>query len=267
MRISHQMLHNQSTQRIEQNMVRMTETFAQASSGKKSQRPSDAPGETVQSMKLKHQLADLEQYKKNQGQAELFLDEVDNKLQSMSGIMQRINELGVQANNDALFEGERDIINNELTELTTELQSIVNFEVNGEALFSKDQPKVIQVAKGTSLEVTLPIDNAIGDLFTTLADMKSNLSSNQYIDLDALKAATDQITDVLAVAGARKNRLESIQNRLEDTKLEQTKKLSSIEGVDMAEVLTRLKSEEATYQAGLAATSRLYSASLVDYLK
>ncbi|MEF3359633.1 flagellin, partial [Campylobacter jejuni] len=74
MRISHQMLHNQSTQRLQQSSVRMSDTFEQASSGKKLLRPSDSPHGAVHAMKLKQQLGEMEQYKANQSQSALFLD-------------------------------------------------------------------------------------------------------------------------------------------------------------------------------------------------
>jgi len=271
MRISHQMLHNQSTQRLQQNAVRMADTFAQASSGKKILRPSDAPQATVSAMKVKQQLADMEQFKTNHDQSALLLDEADNKLQSMSSILQRVSELGVQANNDTLGDSDRLTIKNEVAELTRELRTIANSQVNGEALFpATGNPKQILAAKGTALEVTFPATLAFGEadeLFTTLESMASKLTSNEIVDLDSLKQSTDRLSDALAIVGARKNRLESIQNRMEDTRVEQTKILSQLEDVDFAEVLTKLKSEEAVYQAALSATSKLFTASLVDYLR
>lgn len=271
MRISHQMLHNQSTQRLQQSSVRMADTFAQASSGKKLLRPSDSPHGTVQAMKLKQQLGEMEQYKTNQSQSALFLDEVDNKLQNMSRILQRVQELGVQANNDVMFSGERDVIQNELAELTKELQSLASSDINGEKLFPQvGAEKQIIVGKGVAVEVTLtamtPFGGADG-LFATVSEMSAKLAANEHVDLDGLQTSFDRLTDALAVVGARKNRLDSIQGRMEDSKLENTKMLSKIEDVDFAEILTKLKSEEAVYQAGLSATSKLFTSSLVDYLR
>ncbi|OZS78403.1 hypothetical protein CF394_06500 [Tetzosporium hominis] len=271
MRISHQMLHNQSTQRLQQSSVKMSDTFEQASSGKKLLRPSDSPHGAVHAMKLKQQLGEMEQYKANQSQSALFLDEVDNKLQNMSRILQRVQELGVQSNNDVMFSGERDIIQNELTELTKELQSLSSSEINGELLFPQDgTEKQIVVGKGTVVSVTLSAELPFGGddgLFSTLQEMSSRLEANEHVDLEALQTSYDRVADAMSVVGARKNRLDSIQGRMEDSKLEHTKMLSKIEDVDYAEILTKLKSEEAVYQAGLSATSKLFTASLVDYLR
>lgn len=271
MRISHQMLHNQSTQRLQQSSVKMSDTFEQASSGKKLLRPSDSPHGAVHAMKLKQQLGEMEQYKANQSQSALFLDEVDNKLQNMSRILQRVQELGVQSNNDVMFSGERDIIQNELTELTKELQSLSSSEINGELLFPQNgTEKQIVVGKGTVVSVTLSAELPFGGddgLFSTLQEMSSRLEANEHVDLEALQTSYDRVADAMSVVGARKNRLDSIQGRMEDSKLEHTKMLSKIEDVDYAEILTKLKSEEAVYQAGLSATSKLFTASLVDYLR
>ncbi len=271
MRISHQMLHNQSTQRLQQSSVRMSDTFEQASSGKKLLRPSDSPHGAVHAMKLKQQLGEMEQYNANQSQSALFLDEVDNKLQNMSRILQRVQELGVQSNNDVMFSGERDIIQNELTELTKELQSLSSSEINGELLFPQNgTEKKIVVGKGTVVSVTLSAELPFGGddgLFSTLQEMSSRLEANEHVDLEALQTSYDRVADAMSVVGARKNRLDSIQGRMEDSKLEHTKMLSKIEDVNYAEILTKLKSEEAVYQAGLSATSKLFTASLVDYLR
>lgn len=271
MRISHQMLYNQSTQRLQQSSVRMSDTFEQASSGKKLLRPSDSPHGAVHAMKLKQQLGEMEQYNANQSQSALFLDEVDNKLQNMSRILQRVQELGVQSNNDVMFSGERDIIQNELTELTKELQSLSSSEINGELLFPQNgTEKQIVVGKGTVVSVTLSAELPFGGddgLFSTLQEMSSRLKANEHVDLEALQTSYDRVADAMSVVGARKNRLDSIQGRMEDSKLEHTKMLSKIEDVNYAEILTKLKSEEAVYQAGLSATSKLFTASLVDYLR
>lgn len=278
MRISHQMLHNQTINRIQQNASRMAETYEQAASGKKVVRASESPQATVDAMKLHGQLAEMEQFKANQDKGALFLDELDSKLQNMSSILQRINELGIQANSDVMFDGERDVINKELKELTEELKSIASTQIQGEDLFSANltDTKKVVAARGTIVDVTIPKEIAIGttdvgnntkDLFDMLADMKTALDNNEHVDLGQIKDASDRVADALALTGARKNRLDSIQNRMEDSKIEQKALLSKVEDIDFAEVLTKLKSEEAVYQASLSATSKLFTTSLVDYLR
>lgn len=282
MRVSHQMLHNQSVQRIQQNAVRMAGTYEQASSGKKVVRPSDSPQAAVQAMKLHGQLAEMEQFKSNQDQGALFLTEVDATLQQMSSILQRVNELGVQANSDVLFNQDRAVVASELDELMKELTSLASTDIQGEYLFTgadavglaegqdASTAKQILAARGIKIEVTLSADLVFGknnEMMETLNEMKSSLLANAHVDLDAIKSVSDRVADALAISGARKNRLDTIQNRMEDVKVEQKAMLSKVEDVDFAEILTKLKSEEAVYQASLAATSKLYSTSLVDYLR
>ncbi|MFC4355273.1 flagellin [Chryseomicrobium palamuruense] len=282
MRISHQMLHNQTINRMQQNASRMAETYEQAASGKKVVRASDSPQAAVDAMKLHGQLAEMEQFKANQDKGVLFMDELDSKLQNMSSILQRINELGIQANSDVLFNGERDLLNKELGELTEELKSIASHSIQGEFLFTgsaatglapgqeTSPAKHILAARGTAVEVSIPAETVFGpnnELFDMLSTMKTALDNNEHVDLGAIKESSDRVADALALTGARKNRLDSIQNRMEDSKIEQKALLSKVEDIDFAEVLTKLKSEEAVYQASLAATSKLYTTSLVDYLR
>lgn len=282
MRISHQMLHNQTINRMQQNASRMAETYEQAASGKKVVRASDSPQSAVDAMKLHGQLAEMEQFKANQDKGALFLEELDSKLQNMSSILQRVNELGIQANSDVLFNGERDLINKELGELTEELKSIASHHINGEFLFTGaaatgladgqdvSTPKHVVAARGTIVEVNISAETVLGpnnQLFDMLGKMKSALDNNEHVDLGLIKESSDRVADALALTGARKNRLDSIQNRMEDSKIEQKALLSKVEDIDFAEVLTKLKSEEAVYQASLSATSKLFTTSLVDYLR
>ncbi len=57
--------------------------------------------------------------------------------------------------------------------------------------------------------------------------------------------------------GAKVNRMKLVVNRLEDDYLNFNKLLSQTEDADMAEVITRLKSEENVYMAALAGGARI----------
>ncbi|MEA1962364.1 MAG: flagellar hook-associated protein FlgL [Bacillota bacterium] len=88
--------------------------------------------------------------------------------------------------------------------------------------------------------------------------------SNKLGNLD------DKIDEILyrrSTIGARINRLELQQSRLDSTQISFTGLLSQNEDVDMAEVITQLKMQENVYRASLSAGARIIQPSLVDFLR
>ena len=78
-----------------------------------------------------------------------------------------------------------------------------------------------------------------------------------YID-DTNVAVTDN--------GTRRSRLELIQNRLMNQKATFKDLQSANEDVDVTEVAVQLKSSELTYEAALAATSKIMQTNLMNYI-
>ncbi|RCW44817.1 flagellar hook-associated protein FlgL [Paenibacillus prosopidis] len=70
-----------------------------------------------------------------------------------------------------------------------------------------------------------------------------------------------------AEVGARMNRVEIIENRLNDINLNLQTMQSKTEDADMAEVITNMKMEENVYQASLSVGAQLIRPSLVDFLR
>ncbi|MGM0884189.1 MAG: flagellar hook-associated protein FlgL [Bacillota bacterium] len=70
-----------------------------------------------------------------------------------------------------------------------------------------------------------------------------------------------------AEIGARLNRMELVQNRLNDIDINLQTMSSKTEDADMAEVITNLKMEENVYQASLSVGAQLIRPSLVDFLR
>ncbi len=67
--------------------------------------------------------------------------------------------------------------------------------------------------------------------------------------------------------GSRMNRLELIQNRLENDEINYTKLLSANEDADYIDVIMRLNSAESIYQAALNMGAKIMQTSLADYVR
>jgi flagellar hook-associated protein 3 FlgL len=86
---------------------------------------------------------------------------------------------------------------------------------------------------------------------------------------ESLKVMDAEIQNVLRVRadiGARQNRMDLTEDRIENDLVNFTESMSLNEDIDIAETIMNLKNEENVYQASLAAGARIIQQSLVDFL-
>ena len=98
--------------------------------------------------------------------------------------------------------------------------------------------------------------------------VRNHLLDEQGIK-DFIDDSDDHIENTLRVrarAGARKQRLEMNQSRLEAQEESYTRILSRTEDVDYAEKITEMKEQENVYRAALSTGARIIQPSLVDFL-
>jgi flagellar hook-associated protein 3 FlgL len=77
----------------------------------------------------------------------------------------------------------------------------------------------------------------------------------------------DQVLSVRAEVGAKINRLNLTQKKLDSQVLSTKSLISYNEDIDLAEVSIKLKTEENVYRASLAVGARIIQPSLVDFLR
>ena len=83
----------------------------------------------------------------------------------------------------------------------------------------------------------------------------------------AAMTADGGIAPLPLTVGARVNRLELQQSRLESIQETFTSLLSKTEDANMAEVIMQLQLQENVYRASLAAGARIIQPSLLDFLR
>ena len=94
------------------------------------------------------------------------------------------------------------------------------------------------------------------------------------VQINSLSQGIAKMEDVLninlqerAKLGAKINRLDLTNNRLEDEQIQAKELLSKNEDVDIAEAITNLKMQESIYRASLSIGARILQPSLVDFIK
>ncbi|MDR1241954.1 MAG: flagellar biosynthesis protein FlgL [Deltaproteobacteria bacterium] len=109
-----------------------------------------------------------------------------------------------------------------------------------------------------------------GNLFETVGNLIAAAETNDQQGmanaLAQLASARSVVLTNAAIVGGRENRLTLTSSALELRKLVETDRLSSIEDVDMTELLTRIAQQQTAYSAVLQSSSIIMRQSLLDYL-
>ena len=272
MRVTQQMLHQSSVRHMNQNLGRFEKINNQVSSGKLLHKPSDDPNGVSKAMNLKSAIAANGQYERNTNEANLWLDETDQTINSMVNVMQRVRELSVKAGNETLTEPDRAAIAAEVVELTEQMEQFSKAKVNGKyEMFGTDSRK-FTIADGIEIKASVTADQLFGnatdgELFQTLNKLADDIRSGNEIPLDEVDKGMDRLLNTASEVGARQNRVESMANRIEDSTLQLKTMLSKVEDIDYAEAVIQLKTEESVYQASLAASAKIIQPSLMDFLR
>lgn len=134
----------------------------------------------------------------------------------------------------------------------------------------------ISIIAGENVEIGINVDGeelflSEVNIFEVLRELKAALETNDSDaisdQLGPLDDALDQILKARANVGPKLNRLEATENHWADFKLNITQMLSDTEDADMIKTVTDLSSQEAAYQASLAASARIIQPSLIDFLR
>jgi flagellar hook-associated protein 3 FlgL len=296
MRITNNMLQSTLINNIIGSYERMENYQWQESTGKAFKRPSDNPIGVNQSLNYKVSLKDLEQYTSNIEGALSWLDSADTALRDGVGLLQRAKTLAVSGANSTNGQSELNALADEVGQILENMIDVGNTQFAGRYIFggfkttgapfeTTDSPPSsvdytgdegsinYEIEKGVSVGVNQngnEVFKSPTDVFGVLINLRDHLLAGDYNavsqDTSGINDAMDMITSALMNVGAKTNRLETTQDRLEQSKLNLTELKSNVEEVDMAEVIVKLKTEETVYQAALATGASIMRKSLIDYL-
>ncbi|HHU89556.1 MAG TPA: flagellar hook-associated protein FlgL [Clostridiaceae bacterium] len=303
MRITNNMLINNMMQSLSGNLMRTQKYFNQLASGKKISLPSDDPIVASKALKLRTDVSEIAQYKRNTDDATAWMDITEATMSQMTDLVHRMKEITNQAANGTNTDEDLLKIREEASELRSQLISLGNATYAGRYIFSgykTDKPLLnddgtynIDVNNSEQIRFEIGIGDNINinvpgsDLFNRTIVGASAGNKSEFVDtFDKVIAAMDSddkselskllgdlddelgnLLRVRAGLGARMNRVELAAGRLEDDNVNFTKLMSKNEDVDIAEAIMKLQNEENVYRASLATGARVIQPSLVDFLK
>lgn len=291
-RVTQTMLNSNMLRNLNTSMQKMSKLQEQSSTGRVISRPSDDPVVASRGMFYRVALNQNEQYQRNAEQASAWMDTTDQALDDVGQVMLRVKELVTQSGS-VLDATSLNAIAQEIDQLKEQIGVTANQTLGGYYIFAgtdSDNPPY-NAATGTfggndgdiNFEVSegiyLPVNvkgtdvfnspSSTDNIFTLLTNisnqLKTGVSATSF--LDEIDDKTNQVLSVRTALGARVNRLELTQNRLESQNLNINTLMSKNEDADMSEVYTDLKMQESVYQSALSIGARVIQTTLVDYLK
>src|SRR5690625_1688484 len=293
MRITQTMLSNNMLNNLMNSQVKMDKYLEQLYTGKKISRPSDDPVIAMKGINYRAQLAQVEQFKRNTGEVNNWMDNSDAALDNATKAMHRLRDLAVKAGNAAYGDEELQSIKAEAEQIKLDLIDIANTKVNDKYIFNgtntnekplvdgnpnemNSTPVMIEVSNGTRIQANVDeteifdqgLFDAIDD-FIGLLDRDGTEGESFDIGntLDSIDEQTTGIINARADLGARMNRLELIESRLADQEIIATRTMSNNEDIDFEVAITNLITQESLHRAALSAGSRVIQPTLIDFLR
>ena len=276
-------------------------TQQQLSTGLSINQPSDNPYGASLAIQLKNGLQGLSNYNSNITDGTAWASAADTSLQNVTSMLQRAQELTVQASNGDESATDLSATADEVDQLADAIKQEANTQYNGQYIFSGTatgtQPYsdstgdtyqgntaavTRQIGPGSSLQVNVDISSLLGSgssandgklldtLRTISADMRSgntaglaDLSNNQITNL---QTSLGGLTQLQANVGATENRLTLASDRIQGLQTTDTTALSNDEDVNMATAMTSFSNEQAAFTAALKAGANIVQSSLMDFL-
>lgn len=290
MRVTQSMLSNNMLRNLSSSYERLSKYQDQISTGKKVNRPSDDPVVVMKGISYRTDLSEVQQYKRNFSEAYNWIENSDAALDNAGKALQRIRELVVEASNDTYDTSQRQAISAEIKQLRDHLAEVANTKFGDKYLFNganttkkpvdlqngnypsesqPTEPVEIELSKGIYLPVNVPGEKVFGkQLFSDLKALTDDLDQgkNPASYLDQIDQHIDAINNARADLGARQNRLEMMESRVDNQEVIAKKVLSDNEDVDYEKAITDLTAQESVHRAALAVGARVLQPTLMDFL-
>jgi flagellar hook-associated protein 3 FlgL len=279
----------------------LANTQQQLSTGLSINQPSDNPYGASLAIQLKNDLAGLGNYQSSVTDGTAWASAADTSLTNVMSMLQRAQELTVQASNGDESSTDLSSTADEIDQLAAAMKQEANTQYNGQYIFSgtatNTQPYTTStgdtfqgntgavtrtIGPGANLQVNVDVSGLLGSgtgaadgklldtLRTIASDMRSgnsagvaDLSGNQ---LGNLQNSLNSLEQLQANVGAVQNRLSLAGTRIQGLQNSDTAALSNDEDVNMAQAVTTFSNEQAAFTAALRAGANIVQSSLMDFL-
>lgn len=290
MRINNGVMVDNFMRNLQKNMDRLDKLNQQLSSGKKFNNPSENPIGVANSMEMGSIISGHKQYLSNIGAAKDWMASTESSLKNAGKILQRAKEQAIYGANGTLSGSDRDQIAAEIKELKDEMVNIGNSKLGARYLFAGQKTNMNskpftadgsyqgdnqsinrEVSPGVNMKINTNGNEIFSDAIDQLDKLEDALEDDDQAEIDGIIGELDKTintnTEERAQIGAKINRLDMTESKLEEEKIQSEELLSKNEDVDIAKTIMNLKMQESVYRASLSAGSRVIQPSLVEFLQ
>lgn len=306
MKISNAYMFNRAVDQMSSVQEKLSKTQAQMAAGKQVLQASDAPDQAASIERYRSLIQRQESYQNTIASMDTRLKTEESSLSSVSNMLIRMKELGVQAGNDTLGPNDRRALATEMMGLRDQIVSLANSQDssgnyifggsrvssppfvsdNGESPTYRGDQSRMQVPVGDQRSVmlnrpgaevfarVLRDDGAGGQygvgFFQALDEMVAGVQdSNQ----DAMKRGLNEIDQMQtsislaqAQVGTDQNMLSAQQSIVDDTALTLKNVLSGIEDLDYATAVSKLNQQTLALQAAQSSFGKVSQLNLFNYI-
>lgn len=286
---------------LQSSLSRLQQTQEQLSSGRRLNRPSDSPVDTVAAMQLRAEQKQSEQLERNIDDGLTWLGTADQALSQTTTALNRVRQLALAGANGTNGPAEREAMAAEVDQLRSGVLGVANTQYLGRPVFAgtQDVSSAFDPATGAyagnsatvnrtvssdqatgKLAVSVPGDQAFTTLLSDAADpagagilarisaaLRSGDAAGLQAGLADLDTASEAVRSTQSIVGARTNRLLSVQASGAQRSDAVATQLASVEGIDLAKTITDLSLQQTAYQAALGAAAKIVQPSLMDFLR
>jgi flagellin len=246
-----------TAQLLSQSSTKLSQSLARLSSGSKITSPADDSAGLAVSMQLTAQMDRNTAASNNVGNAISFNQTQDGYLQQISGALDRMSELAVQAQDVTKSNSDRSLYQQEFNTLASYINNVSTKDFNGVSLFNDTSAAPLKVTidsdantftmKGVDLTAAT-YAGLVNDSVATVG----NASSGAVKALNDVKSAISQLAADRANIGANIETLSDYSNQLGTLNNNLSAANSQIMDVDVAQESTNYAKENILVQTGTA---------------
>ncbi|MNC06457.1 Flagellar filament 34.5 kDa core protein [compost metagenome] len=298
-RVTQGMMSMQTLSNLNRNYSNMSDMENQISTGRKINKPSDDPVGVTYALRYRAELSSNEQFQTNADAAVSWLDFTDTTMQQATDVMKRLKELTVQASTGTMPQSGLDAVKLEVQQLKEQMGNIGNSQIRGKYIFNGqnyDQAPY-QLSSTVTNFAQIDTDNgavkyAIGDqstfqvntsgsdffgastdsdnIYKVMDDLITALDNGDYKSVGAqsnnIESRSVKMQACLSEVGARTNRVELVQSRLDDRDLNLTTLQSKVEDADIAALMIKATTAQTIYESALKSSAQILQPSLMDFM-
>jgi flagellar hook-associated protein 3 FlgL len=267
----------------------------QLSSGRVISKPSDSPSGTVAAMQMRSEIRDNQQWSRNADDGLGWLGTIDQAITTTLDSARRARDLTVQGLSDgAATSTSAQALAAEIDQIRQGMIGTANtsyldrpvfggttggrqaYDASAAYIGPATSPQIMRTV-GANAQVRVDqtgpevFGPAGSDIFTVLDNISTALKTGNHAALQTglgdLDTAMSRLSAKQAEVGAAYIRLESMQSAAGDRVLTLKNSLAEVEDVDLPATMVELSLAQVAQQAALAATQRVITPSLADFLR